>query len=164
MSGCLRLMPEGVAARAVNPMEQYGRNAGLAASVLDLGIGPQINASWMLQGLTAVEALSGTQFGLKEIMRSGFEARPTSPRRAADAVDAAPAASFLCRWEMCTTRAGTVLLLLRPHGVVCKLPHIALQGSPGQIMGAVGSNLQVYRYERHDLTAEIPRRNRARRG
>ena len=67
-------------------MEQYGRNAGLPASVLDLGIGPQINASWMLQGLMAMEAVGDAKFGLKETMRSGFEARPTGPCCAAEAV------------------------------------------------------------------------------
>lgn len=71
----------------MNPREQYGRNAGLPASVLDLGIGPQINASWMLQGLTVVEAAVGdTKFGLKEMMRSGFEARPIGPCCAAGAL------------------------------------------------------------------------------
>ena len=63
----------------MSPMGQYGRNAGLPANVLDLGIGPQINAQWMLQGLMVVEAVSGSQLGLKEITRSGFEARPTGP-------------------------------------------------------------------------------------
>ena len=64
----------------MNPVGQHGRSAGLPASVLDLGIGPQINAAWMLQGLTVVEAAGAAQFGLKEMTRSGFEARPTGPR------------------------------------------------------------------------------------
>ena len=79
-------MTSNVAKRAVNPMEQYGRNVGLPASVLDLGIGPQINASWMLQGLTVVEAVGGTKFGVKEAMRSGFEVRPTGLCCIAEAV------------------------------------------------------------------------------
>ena len=70
-----------MAARAVNPMAQCGRSAALPASVLDLGIGPQVNASWALQLLQMMEAISGrSSFGIKEMMRSGYEARgPPQP-------------------------------------------------------------------------------------
>ena len=133
-------------------MGQYGRSAGLPASVLDLGIGPQINAAWVLQGLTVVEAVGGAQFGLKEMTRSGFEARPNGPlahwpigplahwpigplARAALLMFSfgAPAACSMCIGETCMTGAETVPVLLRPHGMVLAIVQCRKLQVPGNI-------------------------------
>ena len=54
--------------------DAFSGSAGMPASIFDLGIGPIINASWVLSGLMLFKAL-GLATQIKELQRNGREVR-----------------------------------------------------------------------------------------
>ena len=59
--------------------DAFSGSAGLPASIFDLGIGPIINASWVLSGFMLFKPL-GLATQIKELRRNGREVR-SKPQR-----------------------------------------------------------------------------------
>ncbi|KAK9833436.1 hypothetical protein WJX81_005377 [Elliptochloris bilobata] len=59
-----------------NMNDMFSRSAGLPANLFELGVGPLINASWTLSGLTLIEQCGG-RLHIKELMQGGWEGQST---------------------------------------------------------------------------------------